>query len=339
MQVLLRLATPSGGLGNPDVIAQGTDLRAVAIGDADGTERSDVLYAQHRPGDGPITNELVLLAGRDGGGFYAAERVGSDFPGSQEYLRLVDLDGKPPAEVVFSGNPSGVRAGAGQVQVSRPNLQVSASAPASVARGQTLNLAVAVANNGARDATDVTLRVGLPAVLAPLAGGTPSECDIADPGLLCRLGNLSSGTSRQLRLGVRAQQTGRAEVALSARGLEADVNIADNDVNVAIVVTEEVTDVPTGIRKRGTAKADRLRGSAYADVLDGRAGPDRLFGYAGNDILVGGLGKDMIKAGRGNDTIRAREKTRDIVRCGPGTDTVTADKVDALTNCENVSRR
>ena len=49
MQVLLRLATPSGGLGNPDVIAQGTDLRAVAMGDADGIERSDVLYAQDRP--------------------------------------------------------------------------------------------------------------------------------------------------------------------------------------------------------------------------------------------------------------------------------------------------
>jgi Ca2+-binding RTX toxin-like protein len=338
MQVLLRLATPSGGFGNPDVIAQGTALRVVAIGDADGTERPDVVYAQHEAGDGPITNEVSLLAGRDGGGFYAAERVGADFPGSQEYLRLVDLDGKPPAEVVFSGNPAGVRAGAGQLQLSRPNLQVSASAPASVARRRTMNLAVAVANRGAQNATDVTLRVGLPAVLSPLAGGTPSECAVSGPALLCRLGNLSSGTNRQLQLGVRAQQTGRAEVPLSARGLEADVNIDDNDVNVAIVVTEEV-DVPTGIRKRGTAKADRLLGSAYADVLEGRAGRDHLFGYAGNDILVGGLGKDVIEAGRGNDTIRAREKTRDIVRCGPGTDTVTADKVDALTNCENVSRR
>jgi hypothetical protein len=336
MQVLLRLATSTGALGNPEVIAQGIDLRAVAIGDADGIERPDILYAQRRPGDGPITNEVVLHAGRDEGGFYTAEPVGSNFPGSQEYLRLVDLDGKPPAEVVFSGNPSGVRAGAGQLQLSRPNLHVSAPALTSVPRGQTLNLAVAVANRGAQDATDVTLRVGLSGVVSPLASGTPSECAISDPGILCRVGNLASGTSKQLRLGMRAQQTGRVELPLSVRGGEADVNIDDNDLDVTIQVTD-VTE--SGVRKRGTAKADRLVGSAYADVLDGRAGPDHLFGYAGNDILIGGLGKDEIKAGSGNDTIRAREKTRDVVRCGPGVDTVTADRIDVLTNCENVSRR
>jgi uncharacterized repeat protein (TIGR01451 family) len=335
MQVFLRLGTPSVGLVNPGLpIAEGTELRAVAIGDADGTERPDVLYAQRRPASG--TNELILLAGRDEGGFYPAERVGSDFPNSQEYLRLVDLDGKPPAEVVFSGNPSGVRAGAGQVQVSRPNLDVSASAPASVVRGQTLSLTVAVANKGARAATNVTLRVGLPAVLDPLAGETPSECAIASPGLLCHLGTLTSGASKQLRLGVSAQQPGQAEVRLSARGLEADVNITDNDLNVAIVVTEFVQQ---GVKKRGTAKADQLRGTAYADMLDGRAGRDHLFGYAGNDILIGGPGKDIIDAHTGNDTIYARDKTRDVVRCGPGRDTVTADKIDRLTNCEKVSRR
>jgi hypothetical protein len=369
-QVLLRLGTPSIGLvtlGLP--IAEGTGLRVVAIGDADGSERPDVLYERKCSGcggQGITPNELVLLAGRDEGGFYSPELAGT-VPGSQEYLRLVDLDGKPPAEVVFSGNPSGVRSGAGQVQVSRPNLQVSASAPASVVRGQTLNLTVAIANKGARNATDVTLRVGLPAVLDPLANGTPSECAVASPGLVCRLGTLTSGTSRQLRLGVSAQQPGQAVVRLSARSVEPDVNNTDNDDNVAIVVTAEdkppvvvttvvtttvhtstgvvttvvTTTVPArkGVVKRGTAKADQLRGTAYADILDGRAGPDHLFGYAGNDILIGGPGKDKIDAHTGNDTIHARDKTRDVVRCGPGRDTVTADKTDRLTNCEKVSRR
>ena len=362
-QVLLRLGTPTVGLGNLGLpIAEGTGLRAVAIGDADGTERTDVLYERSCSGCGGqgagITNELVLLAGRDEGGFYSPEPAGN-VPGSQEYLRLVDLDGKPPAEVVFSGNPQGVRAGAGQVQVSRPNLDVSASAPATVVRGQALNLTVAVANKGARNATNVTLRVGLPALLDPLAGGTPSECAVASPGLVCRLGTLTSGSSKQLRLGVSAQQAGHAAVRLSARALEADVNLADNDLNVSVVVTEEdkpppekttstvavttvvTTTVPArkGVVKRGTAKADQLRGTAYADRLDGRAGPDHLFGYAGNDILIGGPGKDTIDAHTGNDTIYARDKTRDIVRCGPGRDTVTADKTDRLTKCEKVSRR
>jgi hypothetical protein len=360
MQVLLRLGTPSVGLVNLGLpIAEGTELRKVAIGDADATERRDVLYAQHCTDPDPAravvkcgtgsTNELILIAGRDEGGFYDPEPA-QIVPGRQEYLRLVDLDGKPPAEVVFSGNPQGVRAGAGQVQVSRPNLDVSASAPASVVRGQTLNLTVAVANKGARAATDVTLRVGLPAVLDPLAGGTPSECAVASPGLVCRLGTLTSGASKQLRLSVSAQQPGQAAVRLSARALEPDLNIADNDLNVSIVVTEEnkppvvvttvvTTTVPVrlgGVVKRGTARADQLRGTAYADRLDGRAGPDHLFGYAGNDVLIGGPGKDTIDAHTGNDTIRARDKTRDIVRCGPGRDTVTADKIDKLTNCEKV---
>ena len=113
-----------------------------------------------------------------------------------------------------------------------------------------------------------------------------------------------------------------------------------------------------GIKRRGTAKADTLRGTPYADVLDGRAGADRIFGYAGSDILiggagkdsidagkgadrifgnagsdivVGGTGKDTIDAGKGNDTIRARDRTRDVILCRPGTDTVIADKADVLT--------
>jgi Ca2+-binding RTX toxin-like protein len=202
-------------------------------------------------------------------------------------------------------------------------------------------------------------------VLDPLANGTPSECAVASPGLLCRLGTLTSGTSKELRLGLSAQQSGQAGVRLSARGAEADVNITDNDLNVAIVVTEEdkppvvvttvvttttpgqpgvttvvTTTVPArrGVVKRGTAKADKLRGTAYADVLDGRAGRDHLFGYAGNDVLIGGPGKDTIDAHKGNDTIYAGDKTRDVIHCGPGRDTVTADKIDKLTNCEGVSR-
>ena len=65
----------------------------------------------------------------------------------------------------------------------------------------------------------------------------------------------------------------------------------------------------------------------------------RVSFYDTGIILFGGPGKDTIDAHAGNDTIYARDKTRDIVRCGPGRDTVTADKTDKLTNCEKVSRR
>jgi Ca2+-binding RTX toxin-like protein len=364
MQVLLRLATASGGFGSPEMIAQGTDLRAVAIGDADGIERSDVLYAQNRPGSGSITNELFLLAGRDEGGFYGAESVGANFPGSQEYLRLVDLDGKRPAEVVFSGNPSGVRSGAGQVQTSRPNLVVSAPRSSSVVRGATLALPVSIENTGARDATGATLQLALPPGLAP--SETPPECVAASPGLSCRLGTVASGTTRQVRIGVLAQTAGNVTLSLKTRASEADVNSADNDLTVSVDITVSQSPPDKGVKRRGTAKADTMRGTPYADVLDGLAGADRIFGNAGSDILiggagkdtidagkgadrlfgnaagdmlVGGAGKDTIDAGKGNDTIRARDKTRDVILCGAGTDTVVADKADVVVGCEKVVRR
>jgi Ca2+-binding RTX toxin-like protein len=136
-------------------------------------------------------------------------------------------------------------------------------------------------------------------------------------------------------------------LSLKARASEPDVNSADNDLTVNV----DITDPPDGggsppnnppkkgIKRRGTAKAETLRGTPYADVLDGRAGADRIFGNAGSDILIGGAGKDTIDAGKGNDTIRARDKTRDVILCRSGTDTVIADKADVLTGCEKVIRR
>jgi Ca2+-binding RTX toxin-like protein len=132
-------------------------------------------------------------------------------------------------------------------------------------------------------------------------------------------------------------------LSLKARASEADVNSADNDLTVSVDITNPPTGggspPPKGIKRRGTAKADTLRGTPYADVLDGRAGADRIFGNAGSDILIGGAGKDTIDAGKGNDTIRARDKTRDVILCRSGTDTVIADKADVLTGCEKVIRR
>ena len=126
----------------------------------------------------------------------------------------------------------------------------------------------------------------------------------------------------------------------------------------------------------GTARADRLIGTRFADTmcglggndnLSGFRGDDRLFGDAcprgllalirsgddqlnggpGKDLLVGGGGndvfrpgpdRDVVKGGAGDDRIRARDKTRDSVRCGPGRDAVTADASDRLRNCEIVLR-
>jgi Ca2+-binding RTX toxin-like protein len=110
-------------------------------------------------------------------------------------------------------------------------------------------------------------------------------------------------------------------------------------------------------RLYGVAGADRLYGDSGNDRLSGGLGNDRLRGSAGNDQLYGGPGNDEIDGGPGNDTvsggagrdhvvteagadhINVRDRARDTVNCGPGRDSVTADKVDVLRNCERVTRR
>ena len=89
----------------------------------------------------------------------------------------------------------------------------------------------------------------------------------------------------------------------------------------------------------GTSGPDLLRGLGGDDWLLGLGGADRLFGGAGNDHLVGGPGRDVLDGGTGKDRIEARDKARDVIRCGPGRDTVIADRVDSVArNCEVVRR-
>lgn len=64
-----------------------------------------------------------------------------------------------------------------------------------------------------------------------------------------------------------------------------------------------------------------------------------IAGTSANDVIEGtGAGGDVILAGAGNDSIHARNGHRDTVDCGPGRDTVWADRSDVLRGCENVRR-
>jgi hypothetical protein len=49
-------------------------------------------------------------------------------------------------------------------------------------------------------------------------------------------------------------------------------------------------------------------------------------------------GGDVVTAGAGNDTIRVQDHHTDRVSCGPGRDTVWADRTDKLSGCEIVHR-
>lgn len=98
---------------------------------------------------------------------------------------------------------------------------------------------------------------------------------------------------------------------------------------------------------------DILRGRGGGDCLAGSAGNDLLIGNSGNDAILGddpvgrrlgkpgsdrifpGGGRDYVDAGPGNDVINSRDRTPDIIDCGPGKrDRVRADRSDQLTGCE-----
>ncbi len=140
----------------------------------------------------------------------------------------------------------------------------------------------------------------------------------------------------------------------------------DDDVVTGTVFGDTIYGLDGSDLLRGADGADCLWGGEGPDVLDGDGGDDalwggngrdRLVGGAGNDRLYGGLkrdvliggvgddqlypatGQDLVRAGTGNDVISARDGSRDVVECGPGTDRVTADRRDRVVGCEQVARR
>jgi hypothetical protein len=134
-----------------------------------------------------------------------------------------------------------------------------------------------------------------------------------------------------------------------------------NTPTATVTAPRPPTRTPTaakGVTRRGTAQANMLRGTRFvdrlfglagsdrlfglagADTIDGGGGNDRLFGGPGGDRLVGRAGADLLDGGTGNDLVLARDRTRDVVRCGPGRDSARVDRSDRVAgDCELVQRR
>ena len=79
------------------------------------------------------------------------------------------------------------------------------------------------------------------------------------------------------------------------------------------------------------------RGLGGNDTFLGGVGADYADGGNGNDSFTPGAGSDMVQGGEGNDSINVQDGVGDVVNCGAGTDSVAADRSDALSNCESVS--
>ena len=92
----------------------------------------------------------------------------------------------------------------------------------------------------------------------------------------------------------------------------------------------------TGENDTIAADVEDAAGGAGADRLAGTAGSNELVGNNGADELIGGSGYDVLDGGAGNDRLVAQDGALDQVTCATGSDTVFADAVDALSECEAV---
>lgn len=92
-------------------------------------------------------------------------------------------------------------------------------------------------------------------------------------------------------------------------------------------------------RLSGADGRDRLSGGTGNDRLVGGRKADALYGNAGNDQLFPSSGRDRVLGGAGDDVISARDGSRDTIECGPGSDRVSADRIDRLRGCERAARR
>lgn len=238
-----------------------------------------------------------------------------------------------------------------------PDLVVSGSPSSTTpAVGSPLTFFLTVTDKNLRPAqslfVNVTLSAGLQYVSSAADRG--NGCAVESVGVLkCSLDWLS-GDAPVAHLQINTTVTAAGTQSLTATATsqqgvssatDATTTVSVNEAPATITTATVPTNPPPppslshGVTRIGTAHADTLRGTARNDILRGGAGNDVLYGGAGNDTLIGGTGKDTIYGGPGTDTILAVDGQRDVVDCGPGRDTATADRKDVLHNCEKVVRK
>jgi Ca2+-binding RTX toxin-like protein len=98
----------------------------------------------------------------------------------------------------------------------------------------------------------------------------------------------------------------------------------------------------SGEQINGTKSAEEIRGLEGSDEISDGLGADLVYGGIGADNLIGTASDtsvDRFYGGSGGDIFQPRDvpAVKDMVSCGPGTDTVYAEKADVVGgDCEQV---
>ena len=86
----------------------------------------------------------------------------------------------------------------------------------------------------------------------------------------------------------------------------------------------------------GTSRPDVIHGTRMGDVILAGRGADRVYGGGGPDVIVGGLGPDRLFGGARGGLFGAKDRTRDYIVGGGGSDTAYVDPVDVRSQLETV---
>ena len=110
----------------------------------------------------------------------------------------------------------------------------------------------------------------------------------------------------------------------------------------ALAALPRIVGTNSGEQINGTSNAEEIRGLEGSDEISDGLGADLIYGGTGDDNLIGTASDtsvDRYYGGSGEDIFQPRNvpAVKDMVSCGPGTDTVYADKADIVGgDCEQV---
>ena len=253
--------------------------------------------------------------------------------------------------------PIGAACDLGAVEVGA-DLSVSqtVSNPAPSA-GADVVFTVVAGNAGKDDAAGTTLAVNLPgSATITSVSSSQGSCSTAGLSVNCAFGTIGRDAQATVLVVARAPASGTMTSTATATAPIVDPNPGNNSATVTATVPGGTPPASPPLACsnaiRGTQKANKLRGTGAGDTMKGLGGNDVLRGFGGDDCLNGGRGNDRVIAGPGGDrligmlggggpdVIKARDGQRDMIKCGPGQDTVLADKSDRVAkDCEKVRRR
>jgi hypothetical protein len=107
------------------------------------------------------------------------------------------------------------------------------------------------------------------------------------------------------------------------------------DTSVSADLEGDADDGAPGEGDRIADDVEDLLGGNGPDTLRGNSASNFLIGGPGADVIDGGPGQDTLDGGDGPDDLRSRDGHADDVDCGPASDLVRPDALDALTACES----